>query len=73
MTAQKVWFMSAVEALEATFFRPASGKMGIPIEPSGKIKISKSSGCVFQIQPETEMYTTVLTKHSKNIEIWWKL
>jgi len=42
----KVWFSIAVEALESeeTFFRPAGGKMEIPIVPGVKLEIPKSAG-----------------------------
>jgi len=46
-----------VEAINATLFRTAGGKVGIPIMPADKLEIPKSAA-----QPETEVYTTVLTK-----------
>jgi len=33
-----------VEALKATFFRPVGGKVGILIEPGGKVEFPKSAG-----------------------------
>jgi len=38
------WFSTTVEALEATFFCPAGGKVEIPKVSGGKVEIPKSAG-----------------------------
>lgn len=62
-----------VEVLEIDFFHPVGGKVRIPIVPGSKTEIPKKCrvvSCKSQkvrgvspAQPETEIYTTVLTKH----------
>jgi len=48
---------------EMSYFRPAGGKVEITNSDGRKRGNPHSAGRVSNAQPETEMYTTVLTKH----------
>jgi hypothetical protein len=43
MSALKVRFLIAVEALESDIFRPVDSKVGIPIVMGGKVEIRNSA------------------------------
>jgi hypothetical protein len=60
---RKFGFRPRLKCWKATFFRTASGKVGILIVPGGKVEILRIAERVFAAQSETETSTTVLTKH----------
>jgi len=45
--------LKALKRWKVTFFRPAGGKVGIPIVLGGKMEIHESAGRISPAQPDT--------------------